>query len=52
MTNCKGFGRRGYDIIEMLSWHLIGGTEENHERLRLTETSLEIGTALPVYVKI
>jgi hypothetical protein len=34
IMNFKGLGRKWYGIIEVLSWHSLGGTEENHQRLQ------------------
>jgi hypothetical protein len=31
MMNCEGFGRKPRGVIKVLSWHMSGRTEENHE---------------------
>jgi hypothetical protein len=35
MINWKGFGRKqSWPHFKVLSWHLRGGTEENHKNLQ------------------
>jgi hypothetical protein len=38
--NWKGFGS-GSDLMKVLSWHLLGGTEENYEKVNQYSRSLE-----------
>ena len=33
--NSKWFEKNGHGVIEVLFWHLPGGTEEGHEKLQL-----------------
>jgi len=41
MMNWKGFGRkRSWPNFKVLSWHLPGGTEENHKKLSQDSWSL------------
>jgi hypothetical protein len=33
--NWKGYGRMKYSVIEVLSQHLLEGTDKNHENLQI-----------------
>jgi hypothetical protein len=43
---------RAYCLTEVLSLHLLGGTEENHENLRVAVVSAEIRTGNPPRMQV
>jgi hypothetical protein len=42
----KDFEGTSHDLTEVLFWHLFGGTEENHEDLRITGVLAKIQTTI------
>jgi hypothetical protein len=47
--NWKGFGRKLYDLFDLISQPLLGGTEENHRKHQLGEpTEIQKDTRIQV----
>jgi hypothetical protein len=56
MTNWEGFGRkRSWSNFDVLSWHYVGGTEKDHEKVspdrRSPDRDLNLGPLQSVMEK-